>query len=170
MSIAEEKYEELLKTPSDVNMHFPTIRKYVKEGDIVVELGVRNCVSTWALLVSKPKHLISVDIVAPPFGNVLEVEQAAREQGSGFNFVQQDSINIEIKPACDVLFIDTLHLYSHIVKELWRHAGRTKKYIIFHDYLIPEVSACIHDFLYNPDWEWQEINSEGTGLAVVKHV
>lgn len=170
MNLSEQKYTELLNTPSDVNMHFPTIRKYVKEGDIVVELGVRHCVSTWALLVNKPRHLISVDIIRPPEENLLQVEEAAKEQGSSFNFILQDSTNIEIQPACDVLFVDTLHLYSHLTKELWRHAGRTKKFIIFHDYLIPEVGACIHDFLYNPDWEWQEINGEGTGLAVVKRV
>lgn len=166
----EEKYKQLCETPSDVNFHLPTIRKYVAEGDIVLELGVRYCVSTWALLANKPKHLISVDTIHPPQWNLDEVTEAAKQQGTKFNFYQQDSTVIDIEGHIDVLFIDTLHMYSQIVKELWRHAEKTRKYIIFHDYGIPEVSACIHDFLYNTNWQWAEINGEGTKLAVLKRV
>ena len=167
---AETKYEELLNTPSDCNMHFPTIRKYVSEGDLVVELGVRNVVSTWALLANKPSTLVSVDVVHPPVANLDEVTEAAKEQGTQFGFVHQDSTVIDLGQPIDVLFIDTLHLYSHVIKELWRHSHKVRKYIIFHDYHIPEVSAAIHDFLYNTDWAWAEINAEGTGLAVLKRV
>lgn len=164
----EKKYKELCETPSDMFKHLPTIRKYVAEGDVVLELGVRYCVSTWALLANKPKTLISVDIVRPPEADLNEVIRAAEQIGTKFQFIQNDSTVIEMESPIDVLFVDTLHLYSHIVKELWRHAGNTKKYIIFHDYHIPEVSACIHDFLYNTEWEWAEINAEGTGLAVLR--
>lgn len=170
MTKAEQKYKELKNIPSDSNMHFETIRKYVSEGDLVVELGVRHVVSTWALLANKPKALVSVDIVMPPKDRLEEAARAAQEQGTQFKFIQQDSIVIDLDTPVDVLFIDTLHLYSHIVKELWRHSHNVKKHIIFHDYLIPEVSACIHDFLYDTQWKWSEINGEGTGLAVVSRV
>lgn len=170
MTKAETKYEELKNTPSDCNMHFETIRKYVAEGDLVVELGVRKVVSTWALLANKPKAIVSVDTVVPPEENLQEFVEAAKELGTQFKFVQGDSTVIDLETPVDVLFVDTLHLYSHLVKELWRHSGKTRKYIIFHDYLIPEVSACIHDFLYNTNWQWAEINGEGTGLAVLKRI
>lgn len=167
MTKAEIKFEELKNTPSDCNKHFDTIRKYVSEGDLVVELGVRKVVSTWALIVNKPKELVSVDIVTPPEENLKEIVEAAKEQGTVFSFYQQDSTFIDLGTPVDVLFVDTLHLYSHLVKELWRHSHNVRKYIIFHDYGIPEVSACIHDFLYNTEWEWAEINKEGTGLCVL---
>lgn len=170
MTKAETKYEELRNIPSDCNMHLETIRKYVSVGDLVVELGVRHVVSTWALLANKPKALVSVDIIRPPEDRLEEAVEAALEQGTKFEFIHQDSIVIDLASPIDVLFIDTLHLYSHIVKELWRHSHNVQKYIIFHDYLIPEVSACIHDFLYNTEWDWAEINGEGTGLAVLKRV
>jgi len=166
----EEKYQELLEKRSDVNKHFPTIRKYVAEGDTVLELGVRHMVSTWALLANKPSQLISVDVVAPPEDALREVKEATQKEGINFQFQQQDSTVVDLFPGVDVLFVDTLHLYSQVVKELWRHAHKTRKYIIFHDYHIPEVSAAIHDFLYNTDWEWAEINAEDSGLAVVKRV
>lgn len=170
MTKAELKFEQLKNTPSDVNFHFDTIRKYVAEGDLVVELGVRYCVSTWALLVNKPAALASVDIIAPPAENLKEVAEAAEEQGTKFGFTQQDSTIIDLGEPIDVLFVDTLHLYSQVIKELMRHAHKTRKFIIFHDYHIPEVSAAIHDFLYNTDWQWAEINAAGTGLAVIKRV
>jgi len=166
----EEKYKQLCETPSDVNFHLPTIRKYVSQGDIVVELGVRHVVSTWALLANKPKALISVDVEQPPAQNLAEAERAAKEIGTDFRFLKQDSTKVLIEPYIDVLFVDTLHLYSHLVKELWRHAENTRKYIIFHDYGIPEVGACIQDFMFNPNWKWVEINGEGTKLAVVGRV
>jgi len=165
----EEKYQELLKTPSDVNENFETIRKYVSPGDNVLELGVRECVSTYALLANKPSALMSVDIVRPPEHKLREVEQLATEAGVGFRFVQQDSVYLN-KPGIDVLFIDTLHLYSHVVKELWRHAENTNKYIIFHDSFIIEVRACIQDFLFNLNWRVAEEDEHGNGLIVLKRI
>ncbi len=170
MTTAERKYEEMCNTPSDINAHLPTIRKYIKEGDVVVELGVRSIVSTWALLVNKPRLLISVDIVMPDEGKLMDVTEAAKELGTTFKFYQQDSTVIDLDSNIDVLFIDTLHLYSHLVKELHRHAHKTKKFIIFHDVLIPEIMACVQDFLYNTDWQIHDLNYSGSGLAVLSRV
>lgn len=165
----EEKYQELLKIPSDVNQNFPLIRKSVEKGDRVVELGVRNCVSTWALLAGEPAALISVDVANPPQENLQEVKDAAKEAGIVFRFIQEDSLILSIE-TMDVLFLDTLHLYSHLMKELWRYSGGVKKRIIFHDWKIPEVRSCVQDFLYCTDWELEEVSWGSNGLAVVKRV
>lgn len=170
MTLAEEKYQELLKTPSDVNGHFETIRKYVSEGDIVVELGVRECVSTWALLANKPGQIISCDVIRPQQKNLDLVGKAAKEIGTGFSFWHGESTNLEIFPYTDIVFIDTLHLYSQIIKELWRFSERTRKYIIFHDSIIPEVRSCIQDFLFNLNWKFKEEVDIGTRLCVIERV
>lgn len=167
--IIEDKYQELFKTPSDVNLLFPLIRSSVEEGDRVVELGVRNCVSTWALLAGKPGGLISVDVVRPPEKNLQEVLKATEEAGIAFSFYQNDSTMLVVEKI-DVLYLDTLHLYSHIVKELWRHSEHVNKRIIFHDYLIPEVRSCIQDFLYNTNWELEKTSFECNGLAICKRI
>lgn len=169
MTSIQEKYKHLLATPSDISNHLETVQKYVSEGDIVLELGVRHVVSTWALLLNKPKRLISVDIVPPPADKLQEAANAAKEAGINFEFIQADSTYIEVAPV-DVVFIDTLHFYSQVVKELWRHAENTRKYIIFHDSLMPEVAAAVQDFLYNSHWQLAEINHMDTGLTVVKRV
>lgn len=165
----EDKYQELLKTPSDVNENFPMIRESIAAGDFVVELGVRNCISTWALLANKPKMLISIDVIQPDEKILTEVGKAAEAEGIEFFFAKGDSTQVLIEDI-DVLFIDTLHLYSHIVKELWRHSGKVKKRIIFHDWKIPEVRSCIQDFLYNTDWELEKTSMGSNGLAVCKRV
>jgi hypothetical protein len=165
----EQKYEELLNKRSDVNRHFPLIRKSIETGDRVVELGVRNCVSTWALLANKPSFLISVDVELPSEAALQEVEEVAKEAGIEFKFFQGDSTHA-IFPVIDVLFVDTLHLYSHVVKELFRHSEYVQKRIIFHDSKIPEVRSCIQDFLYNPNWIFEEECVEDTGLVVLKRV
>ena len=33
----------------------------------------------------------------------------------------------------DLLYIDTKHYYSHLIKELALHGDKAKKYIVFHD-------------------------------------
>lgn len=165
MDYIEKKYQELLEKPSDINQHFPLIRKTIKEGDLVVELGVREIVSSWALLVNKPKALLSVDVVMP--SNLEDIKKATETAGIKYDFVLADSMQIIISPV-DVLFIDTIHTYSQLAKELWRHSEMVKRNIIFHDSLIPEMRACIVDFLYNPHWKFKEENTEGTGLLVLE--
>jgi len=169
MTKIEKKYEELCNIPSDISNHLPLIRKYVSEGDSVLEMGVRYCVSTWALLANKPRLMRSIDVVSPPAENLKEVEDAAKEAGIDYQFIQADSLQVGFESA-DVLFIDTLHFYSHLVKELWAHSPFTRKYIILHDSRMPEMWACITDFLYNRQWELVEQDTRDTGLCVLKRI
>ena len=167
--LIEDKYKQLCEIPSDSNLHLPLMRKYVAEGDTVIEFGVRYVNSTWALLANKPKKLWSVDIVRPPEEKLAEVEAAAKEQGTEFAFLLADSHHTEID-GIDILFIDTIHTYSHLVKELWAHSSRVRKYIILHDSEIPEMKACIFDFLFSPEWELAEEDKRKTGCCVLKRI
>lgn len=165
----EEKYKALCETESDINLHLPIIRKYVTKGDLVVEFGVRDIVSTWALLANNPAHLVSIDVVPPPSQNLKEIEEAAKEIGTIFEFALSDSLAVRTMGA-DVIFIDTIHTYSQLIKELMRHADGVKKYIILHDTEIPEMKACVTDFLYNANWDVEAVSKEHMGLTVLKRV
>ena len=57
-----EIYEKMCEKPSDINEHLPTLKKYASECDHITEMGVRTVVSTYALMMGKPKKLISIDI------------------------------------------------------------------------------------------------------------
>jgi len=128
------KYEQLQNTPSDINEHLPTLKKYAEECDTIVEMGVRNIVSTWAFLSATPKKLISLDLYNPSVygGNLDEVYDAVNEIETDFSFVEGDSLTYNMDE-CDLLFIDTWHDFLQLKKELNRHHNQVKKYIILHD-------------------------------------
>ena len=86
-------------------------------------------------------------------------------------------MTVEIEPT-DLLFIDTLHNYSQLKKELELHAGNVKKYIIFHDTVTygfvgesgdPKgIAFAINEFLNeNPGWYVREQWMNNNGLLVV---
>jgi hypothetical protein len=129
-----QKYEELSDRPSDINEHLHTLKKYTEECNTVVEMGVRSIVSTWAFLAGNPKKLISLDLYNPTKfgGNLQEVYDAVKETNIDFSFVEDSSLNYELKN-CDLLFIDTWHSYLQLKMELNRHHKKVNKYIILHD-------------------------------------
>ena len=117
----EEKYEELKNTPSDINEHLPVLRQYADKCEHVTEMGVRGCVSLHAFLASNAAKVVAIDIlnVAVPECEKLEFHCAS-------------TLEIEIEET-DFLFIDTLHTYAQLKKELELHAPKVRKFIGFHD-------------------------------------
>ena len=130
----EEKIQEVIKRPSDINQHIETIIKYGKECDHITEMGMRFMVSIWGWLYAKPKRLIAIDMENPAkWGrNILELEDTASHHGVSFQFRQENVLNIEIEET-DLLFIDTWHSYKQLSKELELHAPKVRKYLCFHD-------------------------------------
>ena len=124
------KYDELFRTPSDINEHLPILRYYADECKHITELGVRWAVSTYAFLITKPEKLISYDIKKD--NAIDEAIKLAKEYNINFVFKESDVLNIEIEET-DILFIDTLHTYNQLTQELNLHSGKSKKYIILHD-------------------------------------
>lgn len=181
MDRLEKIFNEKHITSGDINEHLPVLKKYSEECDVIVELGVRKIVSTWAFLLGKPKKLISVDIKHPKEYNSTElplVEEISKEIGVDFNFILSDSRTVDI-PECDLLFIDTLHTYNQIKKELEVHANKVNKYIILHDTetfrTIGEVNGevgiwlAVEEFLStNLEWKIVEELKNNNGLTVIK--
>jgi hypothetical protein len=190
-----KKYVELSKTPSDINEHLETLKRYTEECDIVIEMGVRRICSTWAFLAGNPKKLISLDLYNPVHfgGNLQEVYDAVSNTEIDFSFVEQDSLIYEID-SCDLLFLDTWHDFLQLKKELTRHHSKVKKYIIFHDTVsyanVDEGShdnmgtlnnvetnlpkglwPAIEEFLYhNKNWVIWEKKPNNNGLTVLKRI
>lgn len=177
MSITEI-FEHKCNDNSDICQHMETLRKYTEGCNIVVELGVRSIVATWAFLAGKPKMLISVDIHHPsyykeydPQGCDLElVERLSKEQGINFRFIQENSLRVTL-PESDLIFFDTLHTYYQLLQELSLHGNRASKYLIFHDTetykkeLMPAIKEFISD---NPHWVIHEKYTNNNGLLILK--
>lgn len=124
--LIKNKYYELSKKPSDINEHLPTLFELGKQCKHITEMGVRDVVSTWAFMMANPLKLIGIDIHKSK--NV----DAAKEAYPKWEFIEADTLKIDIEPT-ELLFIDTLHIYSQLKKELELHSKNVSKYIILHD-------------------------------------
>ena len=131
MTIAEKNYIKSRDNKSDINEHMPTLLKYAKECKHITEMGVRNVVSTWAFLYSKPTNLICYDIFKPK-NKLGLVYDSAKEEGIKFSFILENVLDVTIQET-DLLFIDTWHKYGQLKLELKLHSKSVRKYIILHD-------------------------------------
>jgi hypothetical protein len=137
------KYESNCLNKSDINEHLPTIYEYGKKCSHVTEMGVRWISSTWALLFSSPKKIISYDIVRHP--KINEVISLCKEYNIDFTFHEKDVLKENIEET-ELLFIDTLHTYQQLISELRIHSIKVSKYIILHDTV---TYARIDEKIYN---------------------
>lgn len=164
-------FRVLSDVEGDIDEHMQIIREYASKSETIAELGVRKLVSTWALLAGYPKKLISIDIVHPKdYGaqKVLnEAIEAAKEQEIEFEFLLADDLKITLDEV-DLLFIDTLHTYEQLLKELELHGKKAKKYIIMHDTEIPEMFKAISEYIKkNKEWKILEHKHNQYGLVVL---
>lgn len=122
----ETMYRELCVMPSDINEHLPTLRELADDCETVTEFGTRHGVSTVAFLASRALKVIAYDIEQQA-----DVDKLL-ELCPKFEFHRANVLNVAIAPT-DMLFIDTLHTYGQLRKELKFHADKVRKYLVFHD-------------------------------------
>jgi len=104
----------------DISEHLPTLRKYASKVNHVTELGVRTGNSTVALLLGKPKIMVSYDIndiskhpTKAKWDNNRITYSSLKNViiDTDFTFIIGNSLEIEIEQT-DLLFIDTAHNYK----------------------------------------------------------
>ncbi len=177
-----EKLSKLVETPSDINEHLLTLKQYSDGCSHITEMGVREVVSTWALLASKPKKLVCIDI---NLCDLSEISIAASEADVNLQFIQDSTVRNEFEiEETDFLFIDTWHVYTQLKKELSKHASKVKKYIAFHDtetYKFVNENKCysnptglkpaVDEFLENnTEWVMHKHYEHNNGLTIIKRV
>lgn len=128
-----EHYEKLCATPSDINEHLPLLKALAERCEHVTEFGVRSAKSTAALLMAKPKTLISWDIdpLAIVSQTIADLWFASRGV-TDFQPRVGDSTKVEIEET-DLLFIDSLHTGKQLQTELRKHGMKARKFIVLHD-------------------------------------
>jgi hypothetical protein len=131
MDIINNQYNHLCGESGDINEHLPTLASYASECESVAELGVRGCVSSWALC----KGLLdnkSVKNISPC--DVEMLESLAAEAGIEVSHQWINDLDVDLTgKTFDMVFIDTWHVYGQLVRELNKYAPVTNKYIIMHD-------------------------------------
>jgi hypothetical protein len=134
----ENLYKEKCYSPSDINEHLPLLKDLAKQCESVVEIGVRNMVSTWGILkglsenVSSRRSYLGIDLMHPPQEIFCRAKSLAEKSGIAFNFLEANDMQIEID-AVDMLFIDSLHTYCHLTYELEKFSPKVLKFIAMHD-------------------------------------
>jgi hypothetical protein len=160
--------------------HMPTMR-LLCHNKFVVELGARFGTSTVAILASRPKALLTVDIERKH--TIDTIEQLAAQEGINFTFITANDLEIPL-PSCDILFIDTLHTYTQLRQELELHGNLAREYIIFHDtesfgtrdelntgVPIKGLLPAIEEFVIaNPHWELATYYLNCNGLLILRRV
>ena len=165
----DQKVEELHKQSSDINEHFPLMLKYGRQSDHITEMGVRDVVSTWGWLASRPKTLICYDYRKS--NNIDDVYDTAAHLGIDFAFHEADTREIQIEDT-DLLFIDTEHNYDQIKAELELHGNKARKFIVFHDTgWAHEMNRAIKEFMEaNPHWVDEEEVTNNNGFKIIKRL
>ena len=137
LEILETKYNMLSNKPSDINEHLPTLYKYARDCESILELGVRGCVSSWAFLKGlqdngkNSKYLFLNDIEQCPIDELLNVS-ADSKINVEYDWINDLKLNVNNK-TFDLTFIDTWHIYGQLKRELAKFSVITNKYIIMHD-------------------------------------
>jgi hypothetical protein len=201
MAVSEKYLAEAVNAKGDLYEHLYTIKKYAEKCEHITELGVRWVISTWALLAAKPKTLNSFDLIHYVYHGVPanKIIDAAQEQGTEFNFYEENVLTTDKIGPTDLLFIDTLHSYKQVKLELELHARKVRKYIIItnavtygsqnegpvqHDKLTGEalhlyknlqdkqgVMTAVKEFLDdNTDWRVKEFFKNCNGLCVLERI
>ena len=137
-----------------LEMHFEAFKR---DKPIIVELGVNKGRSTRVFLNAIDNktnaRLISIDIK--------DCKDAVKS--TNWEFVQQDSIDIEslllkkpiIKDGIDILYVDSLHTQSHVLKEVYG----------FFQYLKPEGVIYFDDIDSGPYMSGQRKDSISNEIA-----
>lgn len=196
MNKLENLYDGYYKNPSvyksvDINEHLPTLREYASKVNHVTEMGVRWGASTIAIGSAKPNKMISFDITETVEMN--KVIELLKESEIDFEFIIADTLNLEIEET-EMLFIDTLHTYNQLIKELMLHESKVSKYIILHDtvtfgrkdeqiyeHASPLVKTmesaknglmtAVEDFLKtNTDWVIEKHYENNNGLTILSRI
>jgi|GEM_PF-1651637 len=171
----DDEYRRLLSAPTDIQNHLPRLRSLASQCESVVEFGTRTAVSTTAILHGQPRKFTAYDINRSDRAVWLR-EVSGRTH---YRFVTADTRQIEIEP-CDLLFIDTLHVYEQLSAELALHADKVRSRIAMHDTVTFGTSGevpgskglrpAIQEFLAKGGWSVESEYADSNGLTVLKRM
>ena len=200
-SIINSKYLEKCSIISDINEHLPTLKKYGELCNSITECGTRRVFSTYAfassLLNKENNKLTIIDISSNEYKQTFMEE--CKNENINITFHNGSDLECPLENT-DLLFIDTFHVYGHLIKELERWNSAVNKYIIIHDTTVDEYTSelvrhkcdiqsltsvynmsydelskglwpAIEDFINsNPNWFIKERFTNNNGLTILERI
>ena len=126
-----------IKSNGDIDQHLIFLTGEASKCSSILECGVRGIVSTWAFIAglsmnqSAGKILHCCDIAYIGAAALDEVTGHCAASDIGFNFFHQNDLTLP-NARYDMIFIDTLHCYGQLRRELEKFSKNTET-IILHD-------------------------------------
>lgn len=119
---------------SDISAHLYALQYFASQCSHVTEFGTRDCFSTVALIAGAKKKVISYDIQSTESTDILQEMNRSEVLPSEWEFRLQSTVdsNHQIEPT-EFLFIDSLHTFNQLEKELLLHSNNVSRFIGFHD-------------------------------------
>lgn len=163
-------------TWSDIQDHLPYL--FQRAGGNVVELGTRHGVSTAALLAGieeRDGHLWSIDVDKGCGAIFAGHPDWTFVSGSSLDGNVMDYVLALMAPMSprplDLLFVDTLHTWAHVLKELllWGPLVRPGGVIVAHDAVtFPDVARALTDYAQYAGTTAPQIKAGSNGLGVIE--
>jgi hypothetical protein len=172
----EKEYQDACAKDTDIHEHLPVLSELTSQCTHVTELGVGWAQSTRAFL-RHDIELHSYEFMPQP--GIREFFEEAKNAGRNVTLHVDDTRKVDIAET-DLLFVDSLHIYEQVQKELELHAGKARKFIGFHDTTTYAdngefggrgIWPAIQEFIdSHPEWQLVERRTNNNGLTILKRL
>ena len=144
MDTINSKYNALCNKPGDINEHLPTLYRYARECESILETGVRSCISSWALTKGlleneKSEKKLFLNDISPC--NITSLLDTTKNLPISIEYKWINNLQLDLPYTVDMTFIDTWHVYGQLKRELAKFSKVTKKYIAMHDTTVDAIKG-----------------------------
>ena len=142
---------------SDYMLVHDEIKKHLIDCKSYTELGVNQGATLVTAMLEDIKKIRAYDIKLAAYNPAKKFfDEYTKNNGTDYEIFQADTHKCVIDET-DLMFIDTVHRYPHLTKELKLHGHKVRKYIVFHDTEIsqgtPGLRVAVQEYVAaNPEW------------------
>ena len=172
----EKEYQDACDKDTDIHEHLPIISELTSQCSHVTELGVGWAQSTRAFL-RHDVEIHSYEFMPQP--GIREFFDEAKNAGRNVTLHVDDTRKVNIAET-DLMLVDSLHIYEQVQKELELHAGKVRKYLLFHDTTLfadrgefggKGIWPAVQEFMdSHSEWQLVERRTNNNGLTILKRV
>ena len=141
MDILKTRFEKECLVPSDINEHLHHLAKYSEFCNSIVSIG-GNASTTLAFAYGLLKHAFEEKKLILNFATLKDVNEVLHLTKDltilKIEFQWKNNLEADFE-SCDILFIDSWHVYGQLKRELDAYAPKVKNYIIMHDTVVDEL-------------------------------
>ena len=171
----EDLYNSYMSEVDHSSWYLNELMDLAKQCETITEIGMFQGHSISAFLRTNPKKVTGYEI---DMSNIRrDVFHRLCPDETLLDFIRGDSLTMRVIDECDLLFIDTVHRYEHVIQELNRHANQAQKFVVVHDTNYPpdhknstkKVGDAVREFVDNSNGLWYHYKelTERSGMMVI---